>query len=114
VHLRRPGNGSSSGLPPIDAVAAGERHLLNEESFRKMISLERKRSERSRKPFLLMLLDMGEHLPSEKSRRSLGKILSALSAATRETDVTGWYKDNCVVGVMFTEIADNGQASVAR
>ena len=112
MHLRRPGNGSASGLPPIDAVAAGERRVLSEESFRKMISLERKRSERSRKPFLLMLLDMGEPLPSEKSGRTLGKILSALSAATRETDVTGWYKDNCVVGVMFTEIADNGQASV--
>ena len=33
------------------------------------------------------------------------KILSALSASTRDTDVTGWYSNNCVVGVMFTEIA---------
>ena len=70
-----------------------------------MIILERKRSERSRKPFMLLLLDMGDHLPSEKNGRILAKILSALSASARDTDVTGWYSKDCVVGVMFTEIA---------
>ena len=70
-----------------------------------MITLERKRSERSRKPFMLLLLDMGDHLPSEKNGRILGKILSALSASARDTDVTGWYSKDCVAGIMFTEIA---------
>jgi lipopolysaccharide/colanic/teichoic acid biosynthesis glycosyltransferase len=69
-----------------------------------MISLERKRSERSRKPFLLTLLDMGESLPFEKNEKVLGNILTALSRSTRETDVTGWYDDRSVVGTMFTEI----------
>jgi len=68
-----------------------------------MISLERKRTERSRKPFLLMLLDMGNGLQSDKNGKALGKIFSALSLSTRETDVTGWYKNNSIVGVMFTE-----------
>ena len=31
-------------------------------------------------------------------------MLSALQGATRETDVTGWYTANSVVGIMFTEI----------
>jgi len=53
---------------------------------------------------MLLLLDMGDHFPSEKNGRILGKILSALSASARETDVTGWYSRDCVVGVMFTEI----------
>jgi lipopolysaccharide/colanic/teichoic acid biosynthesis glycosyltransferase len=35
-----------------------------------------------------------------------------LSASTRDTDVTGWYSDDCVVGVMFTEIAAEESASI--
>jgi lipopolysaccharide/colanic/teichoic acid biosynthesis glycosyltransferase len=69
-----------------------------------MISLERKRSERSRKPFVLMILDMGDQHPSENNRQALRKVAAALSATARETDLTGWYVDDCAVGVMFTEI----------
>jgi len=54
---------------------------------------------------------MGDRLPSEKSGRILGKILSALSASTRDTDVTGWYSNDCVVGVMFTQISNEEGAS---
>ena len=42
---------------------------LNEHSFQRMISLERKRSERSRKPFLLALIDTGTCLPADKNGR---------------------------------------------
>jgi exopolysaccharide biosynthesis polyprenyl glycosylphosphotransferase len=62
------------------------------------------RTERSRKPFLLMLLDMGDHLPSETNERHLSKIVNALSLATRQTDVAGWYETDRIVGVMFIEI----------
>jgi len=86
------------------SVTGAERGILTQEAFRRMISLERKRTERSQKPFLLMLLDMGDNLPSEKNAKVLGKIISALSVISRETDVTGWYTNDCVVGVMFTEI----------
>jgi len=66
---------------------------------------ERKRAERSGKPALLMLIEMEDQFSTEKNGEALGTIMSAMAATTRETDVTGWYKDNCVVGVMFTEIA---------
>jgi len=69
-----------------------------------MISLERKRSERSRKPFLLMLLEVRGTLPTENSGQALARIVSVLSVTTRETDVTGWHVNDSVVGVMFTEI----------
>lgn len=88
------------------------RSVLNEASFQRMISLERKRSERSRKPFLLALIDTGTCLPSDKNGRVLGNILSALSLATRETDVTGWYKSDSIVGVMFTEIVTGDKCSI--
>ena len=34
----------------------------------------------------------------------LTELISALQGVTRETDATGWYKENEIVGVMFTEI----------
>jgi lipopolysaccharide/colanic/teichoic acid biosynthesis glycosyltransferase len=112
VNVRRSSNGSHLSPLPKGPVSAADRDILTQEAFCRMISLERKRSERSKKPFLLMLLDMGGNLPSEKSGKTLGKIMSALAGTTRETDVTGWYKDNCVVGVMFTEIGAEDRDSV--
>jgi exopolysaccharide biosynthesis polyprenyl glycosylphosphotransferase len=86
--------------------------VLGEKPFHRMIALERKRTERSGKPFLLMLLDAGNCLPSDRSGRVLGKILSALSLSTRETDVTGWYKNQSIVGVMFTDISADDRESI--
>jgi lipopolysaccharide/colanic/teichoic acid biosynthesis glycosyltransferase len=37
-------------------------------------------------------------------------MVSALHGATRETDVTGWYSTNSVIGVMFTEIVLDNNA----
>ena len=78
--------------------------ILSEEAFRRMISVERKRSERSQRPFVLLLIDTGRNQPGDKQGRVLLDMLSALQVATRETDYTGWYTTNSVVGVMFTEI----------
>jgi lipopolysaccharide/colanic/teichoic acid biosynthesis glycosyltransferase len=102
----------SAGLLAVRPASGLDRSVLDEESFHRTISLERKRTERSRKPFLLMLLDMANCLPSDKDGKILGKILSALSLATRETDVTGWYANHSVVGVMFTEIAIDGRGAI--
>ena len=110
MNLRR----FSVGIGPFAANPGltGERGILNEETFHRLISLERRRTERSRKPFLLMLLDMGDHLPSGAAAKVLSKILAGLSGSTRETDVAGWYKTDCVVGVMFTEIGLEDRNSI--
>lgn len=112
MNLRRAGNGS--GFYPLSAerVLGWERRVLDEEAFQRMISLERKRSERSRKPFLLMLLDTGSSPASEKNTNVLRNIVTALLVSTRETDVTGWYKDQAVVGVMFTELVVAEKSSI--
>jgi lipopolysaccharide/colanic/teichoic acid biosynthesis glycosyltransferase len=89
-------------------IAPGE--VLSEETFHRMIALERKRSERSQRPFVLLLIDAGRNQRGDKQGRVLLDMLSALQEATRETDVTGWYTTNSVVGVMFTEIALDNNA----
>ncbi|MGA7513130.1 MAG: sugar transferase [Candidatus Sulfotelmatobacter sp.] len=112
MSTQRSGPNGLTLAPLPEASSLVDRGILNADAFRRMITLERKRSERSRKPFMLLLLDMGDRLPSEKNGKILGKILTALSGSTRDTDVTGWYANHCVVGVMFTEIATGDSNSV--
>jgi lipopolysaccharide/colanic/teichoic acid biosynthesis glycosyltransferase len=102
VALRHSGNGSGLASPLSKGASAGEREVLDEEAFQRMVAVERKRTERSRKPFLLMLLDADNHQGSEKNGKALNNILAALLPSTRETDVIGWYKNGAAVGVIFT------------
>jgi exopolysaccharide biosynthesis polyprenyl glycosylphosphotransferase len=81
-----------------------EDRILTEREFNRTITRERKRTERSRKPFLLVLVGLDE-LRSNGNGKALDKILSALALSTRETDVTGWYENSSVVGALFTELA---------
>ena len=109
----RASNGiSAGGSVAAQPAFADDRIILNDESFQRMLSLERKRTERSRKPFLVMLVDLGDHLASENNGKMLGKILSALSLSTRVTDITGWHKNDSVVGVLFTEIIIDARGSI--
>jgi len=105
VNLRRSlatfGDGPFAG----EADSNQEREILSQKAFHRVISIERMRTERSRKPFMLMLLDMGDHLPSEIVGKNLGSLIAALSTSTRETDVSGWYKTDRIVGLMFIEIS---------
>ena len=91
--------------PLFDSISTEERVILNEEGFKRMIAIERKRTERSREPFLLMLVEGGNSQRAEKHSTPLDRISSAMLSSTRETDVVGWYKDRMTVGVMFTGLA---------
>jgi exopolysaccharide biosynthesis polyprenyl glycosylphosphotransferase len=99
-------------IVPPSPTTADDRVVLNGESFQRMLALERKRSERSRKPFLLMLVDLGERLPSTSNGKAMDSIVSALSLATRATDVIGWYKDDTVIGILFTEIVIGDRSTI--
>src|SRR4051812_43010706 len=87
----------------IEEISDAE--ILDEKAFLRMLCLERKRTERSSRRFVLMLLESGSLLKTSKDG-SLDKILNTLSQSTRETDVKGWYKDGSVIGVIFTELGD--------
>jgi hypothetical protein len=112
VNGRPTGNLGSHVRAPHHLGSIADRSILHEEAFRRLFSLESKRAQRSRKSFLLALLEVEGQLASEKSKKMLGKILSVLDSNMRETDVTGWYKDDCIVGLMFTEIAVEDRGSV--
>jgi lipopolysaccharide/colanic/teichoic acid biosynthesis glycosyltransferase len=92
-----------------------DRTVLEEVAFHAIISLERKRTERSQRPFLLVLLDVESIVAGDKKGREsakiLARILAAFSLAIRETDVSGWYKTNSALGIIFTEIGIDAQKS---
>jgi lipopolysaccharide/colanic/teichoic acid biosynthesis glycosyltransferase len=91
---------------------AEDREVLNETSFRRMIAVERKRTERSRKPFLLMLLEVGSPQGLEKNSKALNTIVPVLLSATRETDLIGWYKERVTVGTIFTGLLVDEKSSI--
>src|SRR5580658_4625367 len=77
-----------------------------------MIAIERKRTERSKEPFLLMLLEAGNKQNSERSARALDSMVTVLLSSTRETDVIGWYKERTTVGAIFTGLVVNDKNSI--
>ena len=110
--LQRKSNGSGLDSLLLQSVSVGEHEILHEDAFKRMISVERKRTERSAKPFLLMLLETGGYHASAKNGNVLANILSALQASTRETDVIGWYEEQSTAGVMFTELLVDDKKTV--
>jgi lipopolysaccharide/colanic/teichoic acid biosynthesis glycosyltransferase len=111
VNVGRSLDSASVGSLP-GTVTTYDREILTQDAFQRVISLERRRTERSRKPFVLMLLHMGDHLASDATAKRLSRLLRAISLCMRATDVAGWYKTDCVIGVMFTEIAMEDRGTI--
>lgn len=77
--------------------------FCGETDFLDKLCLERKRTERSRRPFCLMLLSLEKfHYLSVRHQVAL-KIKELLGSFTREVDLKGWYNFDFVVGVIFTD-----------
>jgi len=85
--------------------------LISEELFTNLLSLERKRSERSRKQFVLMLVDGSGLLRTNQRAEALAQMTAALASSTRETDIRGWYREDSVVGVILTEFGSADMCS---
>jgi exopolysaccharide biosynthesis polyprenyl glycosylphosphotransferase len=84
--------------------------FLPQDRFLRMLFLERKRSERSERPFVLMLLQSTKLL-RHGDRGVLDRVLSALVSSTRDTDVKGWYDEHSTIGVIFTELGSKADGN---
>jgi len=76
-----------------------------EEYFNELLRIERKRSERSKDHFLMMLLDISRFEGTEDRIETIKKITSAILHSIREIDVVGWYRYDTIIGVIFREMA---------
>jgi lipopolysaccharide/colanic/teichoic acid biosynthesis glycosyltransferase len=94
--------------------------LISEESFKTMVEVERKRSDRSGKPFLVMLLDLNS-IVNEKERylggrnsimQFFNKVVKTITVETRDIDIKGWYETGKSIGILFTEITPEGKDKI--
>jgi len=82
--------------------------------FRHMLRIERKRTGRSGKPFLLMLIDLSGLQTRQYSGYLLERIKDALVSSSRETDIRGWYEHYEIMGAIFTEMGSVNNASIEK
>lgn len=80
--------------------------IYNEFYFNDLICLERKRSERSKKQFLVMLVNISNALVNGNKANLIRCIIESLFKCTREIDIKGWNKYASIIGVLFTEIGE--------
>src|SRR3954471_5874651 len=77
--------------------------VVDENFFKRMLSLERRRCERTESRFALMLLDV-EELRSTLPEPKIEELARTIGAAMRETDITGWYEHLSTIGVILTTL----------
>jgi len=88
-----------------------DRKALDEETFRRVIAIERKRTERSKAPFVLMLLEIDDQHAS-KASRALDAGMAVLLATSRDTDLVGWYESKHTIGVLFTGLVSGEKSTI--
>jgi hypothetical protein len=106
-HLKVAGTNYSRRLD-----GAQEDDVLVESVFHSMLTLERRRAERSRKPFVLMLLDA--HLENGAAEQILRQATTIVVESKRETDLVGWYKQDAILGIIFAEVSMDGDLPITE
>jgi lipopolysaccharide/colanic/teichoic acid biosynthesis glycosyltransferase len=110
---QRQGNGhmTASGLGHLQARHEG---IFQVETLHRMLTLERRRAERSRKPFVLMLLDAQGVFEPGNAAAFIERFTAGVCDATRETDLVGWYKEDAILAVIFTELSLDGKRPITE
>ena len=97
------GTGSIHSDTGMGAYRVEDQYLFGEEYFHQLLSLERKRTERSGNPSLLMLIDLRDFSGHSERICIVEKVNILLSSMLRDTDVRGWYARDWM-GIILTEI----------
>ena len=121
------GNGVSTPAPaqplimePARSVTLEEKQVgaasvLGQKAFRQLLCQERKRSERSRRNFVLMLVKGRTGIDGKSEPHAvMARAARALGSAVRETDTLGWFEFQSVVGVIFTELGNTEMTGAVR
>ena len=94
----------ADGLSLESAVPEGASAPLVQKQFRRILCQERKRSERSRKQFLLMLVRVSSPRLPGGAGCLPHRVSAVLAKAIRDTDILGWFETDSVNGVLFSEL----------
>lgn len=103
--MRNQWNPETTASPSREPIlVTGDGSIPGELQFSELLCLERRRAERSHKPFLLMLLDLRKVLLNSNSGSVIQNVWESVCSASRETDIRGWYLQNAVLGIIFIEV----------
>lgn len=105
-------DGCSCGLTTLRSLG----QVCNEEAFRYLLDVQRKRSARSDQPFLLLLVDFeaGSGVGTPIDPALARKLFSAMCRALRETDLVGWYHEGCTAGALLANRGEEAWADEKR
>jgi lipopolysaccharide/colanic/teichoic acid biosynthesis glycosyltransferase len=101
-------------LARIGHLPPGREDILIETTFHALLTRERRRAERSRKPFVLMLLELHALHARSVGASFSERVSSAIAGATRETDLTGWYEEGRILAVIFADLNVEKNVPVAE
>jgi len=87
-------------------TAKNDHTFYREKHFCRFLKIERMRTERSKKPFLLLLLDISKLMLQYPQVETLAHIKATLAPSLREIDILGWYHTHQTIGIIFTELAE--------
>jgi len=91
-------------MPPV---------LISGEAFWQLLRMERRRSERSGRAFILVLVS-GDNLLLNSDSDKVDSVVSAIASNIRETDLMGWYKPHSTLGLVMTEIGESTDETVEK
>ncbi len=80
-----------------------ESGLYLEGFFKERLYFERIRIERSKRPLLMMLLDIQNIAGGDEKKNAVNGIEGVLSSCSRGTDICGWFQHDTVIGILFIE-----------
>src|ERR1700752_96427 len=101
-------------LARIGHVPQGREEVLAETTFHALLTHERRRAERSRKPFVLMRLELHALHAKSVGASFSERVSLAITGATRETDLIGWYEQGRILAVIFAELNVEENVPVAE
>lgn len=102
-------------MKSVDALSwSAEDTYCSEEYFQRMLIFERKKSQRTGKPFILILLDISKLVKGRLAEKTfvLRRLISVLNSSTRDIDVKGWYMFGSIIGIICQDFQGQHRAKV--
>jgi len=105
---------SSNWVADPEQHQQGSIPFYNQSQFRHLLQVERRRSERSKRPFLMILVDISLVNSSDCRDENLEQIRLIFGSSLRETDIGGWYEAPNIMGYILTEVVNLNDSIIAK
>jgi len=115
--VKMPAYGYDESSVQFPRLKPGTDWFCSEAVFHEKLLIERQRTDRSGRPFLLMLINLEFLLKKNKGaiknfENVENKLIEELNSLTRQTDFAGWFAHQAVIGVIFTELGSEKQSEI--